>query len=75
MISIFNLFRKSKKDVIHKNRIHKKDIGSRQVQIGLLNRKVDNVIEHLKNYPNDEDSRYSLVKLVHKRRKLKDGIQ
>ncbi len=47
-----------------------KDVGSIEVQIGLLSERIEQIAEHLKLFPKDKHSRLGLVKLVGKRRKF-----
>ena len=41
---------KSKKEVIKSLSIHKKDVGSTSVQIGLLSAKINKLSEHFKKF-------------------------
>ena len=49
---------------------HEKDTGSTEVQIALLTARIREITEHLKAHPKDVHSRYGLMKLVSKRKKL-----
>ncbi len=49
---------------------HEKDTGSTEVQIALLTARIREITEHLKAHPKDIHSRYGLMKLVSKRKKL-----
>ncbi len=61
---------KSEKDAIIKEyNIHQKDTGSPEVQIALLTRRIDQLIEHLKVHKHDEHSRLGLIKLVGQRKR------
>lgn len=46
------------------------DTGSPEVQIALLTQRIANLSEHLKENPKDKHSRFGLLKMVGKRRKL-----
>jgi len=46
------------------------DTGSTEVQIALLTNKISELTEHMKQHRKDFHSRYGLVKMVSKRRKL-----
>lgn len=61
---------KSDKDAIIKEyHIHDKDTGSPEVQIALLTRRIDQLVEHLKAHKHDEHSRLGLIKLVGQRKR------
>ncbi len=60
----------SEKDAIIKEyHIHNKDTGSPEVQIALLTRRIDQLVEHLKVHKHDEHSRLGLIKLVGQRKR------
>lgn len=62
--------RKAEKDaIISEYHIHKKDTGSPEVQIALLTRRIDQLVEHLKVHKHDEHSRLGLIRLVGQRRR------
>jgi small subunit ribosomal protein S15 len=65
---------KVKGNIIKANQINEKDTGSAQVQIGLLNRSIDELAGHLKKNPKDIHSRRGLLKMVSKRRKLEKYV-
>ena len=50
--------------------IHEKDVGSTEVQIGLLTEKISKLSEHFKNFKKDKHSTLGLTKSVNKRKKL-----
>jgi small subunit ribosomal protein S15 len=54
--------------LISKNRLHEKDTGSSQVQVALLNERIEDLTKHLKKNKKDESSRRGLLKLVSRRR-------
>ena len=62
--------KKKKKDIINSLAIHKKDVGSTEVQIGLLTDKITKLSEHFKKYKKDKHSTLGLTKSVNKRKKL-----
>ncbi len=49
---------------------HEKDTGSSQVQIAILTKRIEDLIEHLKVHKHDEHTRRGLLKLVGRRRRL-----
>ena len=61
---------KQKKDLIKSLALHKTDVGSTQVQIGLLSEKIKNLSEHFKKFKKDKHSTLGLTKSVNKRKKL-----
>ncbi len=50
-------------------RINDSDTGSPEVQIALLSRRIDDLLEHLRAHQHDEGSRRGLLKLVGQRRR------
>ena len=50
--------------------IHDKDVGSTEVQIGLLTEKISKLSEHFKIFKKDKHSTLGLTKSVNKRKKL-----
>ena len=61
---------KKKKDTINTLAVHSKDVGSTEVQIGLLTEKISKLSEHFKNFKKDKHSTLGLTKSVNKRKKL-----
>jgi len=61
---------KSKKEVIKSLAIHKKDVGSAAIQIGLLSEKINKLSEHFKKFKKDKHSFRGLTKSVNQRKKL-----
>ena len=59
-----------KKDTIKSLAIHDKDVGSTEVQIGLLTDKITKLAEHFKKAKKDKHSAVGMAKSVHKRKKL-----
>ena len=59
-----------KKDTIKSLAIHSKDVGSTEIQIGLLTDKISKLSEHCKNAKKDKHSSVGLTKSVNKRKKL-----
>ena len=59
-----------KKDTIKSLAIHDKDVGSTEVQIGLLTNKIFKLSEHFKIAKKDKHSSVGLTKSVNKRKKL-----
>ena len=61
---------RKKKDIISSLAIHKKDVGSAEIQIGLLTDKITKLSEHFKKFKKDKHSTLGLTKSVNKRKKL-----
>ena len=59
-----------KKDTIKSLAIHSKDVGSTEIQIGLLTDKISKLSEHFKKAKKDKHSSVGLAKSVNKRKKL-----
>ena len=61
---------KIKRDTIKSLAVHAKDVGSTEVQIGLLTDKIFKLSEHFKKAKKDKHSSVGLTKSVNKRKKL-----
>ena len=61
---------KSKKDIIKLLAIHKNDVGSTEVQIGILSEKIKYLSDHFKKFKKDKHSTRGLTKSVNQRKKL-----
>ena len=61
---------KKKKDTIKSLSLHSKDVGSTEIQIGLLTDKIVKLSEHFKKFKKDKHSTLGLAKSVNKRKKL-----
>ena len=59
-----------KKDTIKSLATHSKDVGSTEIQVGLLTDKISKLSEHFKNAKKDKHSSVGLTKSVNKRKKL-----
>ena len=62
--------KQKKKDIISSLAIHKSDVGSTEVQIGLLTAKITKLAEHFKKAKKDKHSTVGLTKSVNRRKKL-----
>ena len=62
--------KKLKKEIINDLRINSKDVGSSEVQIGLLSEKINNLANHFKENKNDKHSTRGLLKAVNQRKRL-----
>ena len=61
---------KKKKDIIKSLATHSKDVGSTEIQIGLLTEKISKMSDHFKKFKKDKHSTIGLTKSVNKRKKL-----
>ena len=61
---------KQKKEKIESLKINPKDVGSSEVQIGLLSDKINSLSDHFKKNKNDQHSTMGLLKAVNKRKRL-----
>jgi small subunit ribosomal protein S15 len=59
-----------KKNTIKSLAIHDKDVGSTEIQIGLLTDKIAKLAEHFKKAKKDKHSAVGMTKSVNKRKKL-----
>ena len=62
--------KQTKKDIIKSLAINNKDVGSAEIQIGLLSNKIEKLAEHFKKFKKDKHSTTGLSKSVNKRKKL-----
>ena len=62
--------KKNKNNVIESLKINLKDVGSSEVQIGLLSNKIDSLSNHFKKNKNDQHSTRGLLKAVNQRKRL-----
>ena len=61
---------KKKKELIKLLAIHAKDVGSTEIQIGLITEKIIKLSDHFKKFKKDKHSTLGLTKSVNKRKKL-----
>ncbi len=62
--------KQKKKDIISSLAIHKNDVGSTEIQVGLLSNKIEKLSIHFKKFKKDKHSTIGLSKSVNKRKKL-----
>ncbi len=63
------LTKTKKTKIIKEARIHDKDTGSPEVQIGVLTKRIEELADHLKKHKKDFHSRKGLLQLVADRQK------
>ena len=64
-----------KKKIIDSLKINSKDVGSSEVQIGLLSEKINNLSNHFKKNKNDKHSTRGLLKAVNQRKRLLEYLR
>ena len=67
--------KKNKKKIIETLKINSNDVGSSEVQIGLLSEKINNLTDHFKKNKGDTHSTVGLLKAVNKRKRLLDYLK
>tara|TARA_Y100000590_G_scaffold425063_1_gene532653 strand:- start:790 stop:1050 length:261 start_codon:yes stop_codon:yes gene_type:complete len=66
---------KKKKKIIDSLKINSKDVGSSEIQIGLLSDKIENLTNHFKKNKNDKHSTRGLLFAVNRRKRLLDYLK
>ena len=66
---------KKNKKIIDSLRLNSKDVGSSEVQIGLLSEKIDNLTNHFKKNKNDKHSTRGLLFAVNQRKRLLEYLK
>ena len=67
--------KKNKKEIIDSLKTNSKDVGSSEVQIGLLSEKIVNLTDHFKRNKNDEHSTRGLLFAVNQRKRLLEYLK
>ena len=65
----------TKKKIIESLKINSKDVGSSEVQIGLLSEKIAILTSHFKKNKNDKHSTRGLIKAVNQRKRLLEYLK
>lgn len=66
---------KQKTKIIGGIKLHERDTGSAEVQVGLLSEEIKRLVKHLKSHLKDNHSRRGLLKMVSKRKRLLDYLK
>ena len=66
---------KKKKEIISSLKINSKDVGSSEVQIGLLSEKINILTDHFKKNKADKHSSRGLLKAVNQRKRLLEYLK
>ena len=64
-----------KKKIIDSLKINSKDVGSSEVQIGLLSEKISSLTDHFKKNKNDKHSTRGLLFAVNRRKRLLEYLK
>ncbi|MGE3919887.1 MAG: 30S ribosomal protein S15 [Gammaproteobacteria bacterium] len=64
-----------KQELIRNFQLAPNDTGSVEVQAAILTDRINYLTEHLKSFKKDNHTRYGLLKLVSKRRRLLDYLK
>ncbi len=67
--------KKTKNNIIDSLKINSKDVGSSEVQIGLLSEKIENLSGHFSKNKNDKHSTKGLLKAVNRRKRLLEYLK
>jgi len=59
-----------KLDIIAEHKTHEKDTGSPEVQVALMTVQINRLSDHLREHPQDDNSRRGLLKRVGDRRRM-----
>ena len=66
---------KNNKKIIDSLKLHPKDVGSSEVQIGLLSEKINHLTNHFKKNKNDRHSTRGLLYAVNQRKRLLEYLK
>ena len=66
---------KNKKEIIEILKTNSNDVGSSEVQIGLLSEKINNLTDHFKKNKNDKHSTRGVLKAVNQRKRLLEYLK
>ena len=66
---------KENKKIIDSLKLNAKDVGSSEVQIGLLSAKINNLTNHFKKNKNDKHSTRGLLFAVNRRKRLLEYLK
>ena len=70
-----SLMKETTQKLVEKYRLHDSDTGSVEVQVALLTTRIEQLSGHLKAHKKDLHSRFGLLKMVGKRRRLLDYLK
>ena len=64
-----------KKKIIETLKINSKDVGSSEIQIGLLSKKINDLTNHFNKNKNDKHSTRGLLRAVNQRKRLLEYLK
>jgi len=67
--------KKEKRKIEDSLKTNSKDVGSSEVQIGFLSKKIDNLTDHFKKNKNDKHSTRGLLFAVNQRKRLLEYLK
>ena len=67
--------KKNKKKKIDSLKINQKDVGSSEVQIGLLSEKINSLTKHFNKNKGDKHSTRGMIKAVNQRKRLLEYLK
>ncbi len=70
-----SLSKETKQKLVEGYRLHNTDTGSVEVQVALLTTRIEQLTGHLQAHTKDLHSRYGLLKMVGKRRRLLEYLR
>ena len=66
---------KEKTEINNSLKMHPKDVGSSEIQIGFLSEKINRLTSHFKKNKNDKHSTQGLLKAVNRRKRLLEYLK
>ena len=70
-----SITRQAKEEAIKKYRKHDGDVGSAEIQVSVLTKRISNLTEHFKTHKKDFHSQRGLLKMVGRRKRLLDYLR
>ena len=67
--------KKEKEEIADSLKTNSKDVGSSEVQIGFLSKKIENLTDHFKKNKNDKHSTRGLLFAVNQRKRLLEYLK
>ena len=64
-----------KHEIIEQHAQHPNDSGSTDVQVALLTRRINDLVQHLRVHAHDHSTRRGLLRMVGRRRRLLDYLR
>ncbi|MBI4214121.1 MAG: 30S ribosomal protein S15 [Chloroflexi bacterium] len=64
-----------KHEIIEKHQQHANDSGSTDVQVAVLTRRINDLVQHLRLHSHDHSTRRGLLRMVGRRRRLLDYLR